>query len=247
MKYLTALAVFLGLLSGVALAVNPLADKQEHPEFKAPDQARAVKRSEEVPDFVKNVLIEPPGVRSQRFIREGIDIKDIKHSYFWLDSPILKKSENRYQGVRFMHTRHAASIQDCTVCHHARADKAGGNETLACEACHQEAFKKDYPERIGLKAAYHLRCMGCHEKEDKAPTGCEGCHLKKEAGHKDLVKLPENPTPFQVTRECLRCHEKAGEDMLKSAHWLWKGPSPYTMRHQKNIQLGKAGKTLNNF
>jgi hypothetical protein len=35
--------------------------------------------------------------------------------------------------------------------------------------------------------------------------------------------------------------------MLKSAHWLWKGPSSYTMRHQKNIQIGKAGKTLNNF
>jgi cytochrome c553 len=247
MRYLAALTVLIWILAGTAFAATTPAEKQGHPEFKAPDQAKAVKRSEKVPDFVKDVLIEPPVVRSQRFIREGIDIEDIKHSYFWLDSPILKKAEDRYKGVRFMHTKHASSIQDCTECHHAEPKGEDANATVACSACHQEPFKKGFPERIGLKAAYHLQCLGCHEKEGKAPVGCEGCHLKKEVGHKDLVELPEDPTPFQVTRECLSCHEKAGEDMLKSAHWLWKGPSSYTMRHQKNIQIGKAGKTLNNF
>jgi cytochrome c553 len=52
---------------------------------------------------------------------------------------------------------------------------------------------------------------------------------------------------MQVTAECLRCHEKAGNDMIKSAHWLWKGPSPYTLKHRKSVQIGKSEKTLNNF
>ncbi|NCD26690.1 MAG: tetrathionate reductase family octaheme c-type cytochrome, partial [Deltaproteobacteria bacterium] len=51
----------------------------------------------------------------------------------------------------------------------------------------------------------------------------------------------------QVTQECLRCHKKAGEDMIKSAHWLWKGPSPYTVERQKKVMSGKATDTMNNF
>jgi len=35
--------------------------------------------------------------------------------------------------------------------------------------------------------------------------------------------------------------------MLTTVHWLWKGHSPYTMEHRKEIQHGKATTTLNNF
>ena len=65
--------------------------------------------------------------------------------------------------------------------------------------------------------------------------------------HKDLVKLPADPKPQEVTAECLRCHQDAGEDMLSTAHWLWRGPSPYTVEHRKSVMSGKGTTTLNNF
>ena len=62
-----------------------------------------------------------------------------------------------------------------------------------------------------------------------------------------MIQLTANPQPTDVTGECLRCHKTAGEDMLHSAHWLWKGPSPYTLRHRKEVALGKGTIATNNF
>ena len=35
----------------------------------------------------------------------------------------------------------------------------------------------------GLKAAYHLNCLGCHEKNG-GPTGCTDCHTRTVEGDK---------------------------------------------------------------
>lgn len=173
--------------------------------------------------------------------------KDIPDTYFLLDSPIIKKQEDHYAPVRFMHAKHAAAAKDCAVCHHYRPTDPDALETTRCSACHQESFKKDHPDRIGLKAAYHIQCMECHQDMNKGPVDCIGCHAKNVPDHKELVKLPENPAPEQVTTECLRCHKATGEDMLTTAHWLWKGPSPNTMEHRKDIQHGKGYTTFNNY
>ena len=89
--------------------------------------------------------------------------------------------------------------------------------------------------------------MSCHKEENKGPVGCTDCHAKNVPDHKELVKLPDNPDPVTVTKECLRCHDAAAEDMLSSAHWLWRGPSPFTVGAEKRIDLGKATNTINNF
>ena len=65
--------------------------------------------------------------------------------------------------------------------------------------------------------------------------------------HKQLSSLPDNPTPIQVTEECLKCHLKEAEDFIKTSHWLWKGASSYTVGHTKDIQHGKATDALNNY
>jgi len=65
--------------------------------------------------------------------------------------------------------------------------------------------------------------------------------------HKELAKLPDNPKPSQVTIKCLECHKKQAEDFIKTSHWLWKGPSPYTMKHNEEIKHGKATTTFNNY
>ena len=104
-----------------------------------------------------------------------------------------------------MHMKHAKVVRDCIECHHYRPDDPDASETTGCSACHQDAFSEKVPDRIGLKAAYHQQCMACHKEKNKGPVGCTDCHAKNVPDHRELVKLPDNPDPVTVTRECLRC------------------------------------------
>ena len=240
-----------GMLScGPALAANPTPDDAAKPAvvaWTAPDQEAAKKRAEVVVPYVEAVMDECLLCRQQRLRDMGLGVKDQQQSYFLLNSPIIRKTEDHYRPVRFMHAKHAAVTKDCALCHHHRPLDEAASETVRCSACHQEAFNKDHPERLGLKAAYHQQCMGCHQQMNKGPIDCAGCHRKNAPDHKDLIQLAANPEPSQVTSECLRCHKQAGEDMLKSAHWMWKGPSPYTLNHRRKVDLGKATIATNNF
>jgi hypothetical protein len=215
--------------------------------WKAPDQERAKERARQTVPFVKEYKDDCRINRRICLMDAGISLKDVTDVYFLLDSPIIKKREDHYEPVRFAHKRHAALIKDCSKCHHYRPKDENALETTRCSACHQDSFNPDHPERIGLKAAYHQQCMACHREEAKGPMDCKGCHLQKVPDHKALVKLPDNADPFQVTKECLRCHDAQGEEMLKTAHWLWKGPSPYTTGHRKDILHGKGTTALNNY
>jgi hypothetical protein len=54
------------------------------------------------------------------------------------------------------------------------------------------------------------------------------------------------PDGIAVTKACLECHRKQAEEVLTSAHWLWKGPSPFVLGHEERTDLGKR-KLINNF
>ncbi len=236
------------LVMGGAVWASSQAPEVMSPEtWKAVDQEAAKKRSAEVVPFVDTVVKECKLCRQQKLRDQGYGIKDIKEHYYLLDSPIIKEREDHFGPVRFMHGKHASSIKDCALCHHFRPTDPQALETTRCSACHQDSFNPDYPERLGLKAAYHQQCMECHEKSNQGPVECIGCHQKNVPDHGELVKLPENPEPSEVTNECLRCHDDAGEDMLVTSHWLWRGPSPYTMEHRKDVQHGKGTTAINNF
>lgn len=241
-------AVFPG---NAAAVTSPDNNQQESEaadtEWIAIDQKNAAIRSQEITPFNAEVVDECRLCRQQRLRDMGLNIKNITDSYFLLDSPIIKKTEDHYGPVRFMHSKHAALVQDCALCHHYRPLDENAKETTRCSACHQEPFQKDHPDRIGLKAAYHQQCMECHKERNKGPVDCNGCHQKQVPDHKQLVKLSPNPEPEQVTSECLRCHDNAGEDMLTSVHWLWKGPSSFTLDHRKEVMHGKATTAVNNF
>lgn len=43
----------------------------------------------------------------------------------------------------------------------------------------------------------------------------------------------------EVTRQCLECHAKEGRDFIKTAHWRWKGETPYLTGHENRTDLGK--------
>lgn len=112
-----------------------------------------------------------------------------------------------YGPVEFHHKQHteAASCSDChhhtlgttptrwnCIKCHANSHEA---DSISCGDCHpRDRFSTRYlitldnpdlfhKETPGLKGAYHLNCVGCHQ-DVGGPTGCEDCHTMNEAGKK---------------------------------------------------------------
>jgi len=212
----------------------------------AKDQQAAIERSQEIVPLIINVKKEKLSERRVRLVNV-LSTNDSENRYFLLDSPIIKKNNDLYGPVRFMHNKHMEVVKDCVSCHHYCPEGKNVSETVRCSACHQDAFNRDIPLRPGLKAAYHLRCLGCHKEEKKGPVDCTGCHEKNVPDHKNLVNLSGKPKPSDVTIECLRCHRSSAEGLSTSAHWLWRGPSINTQGREKEISNGKATNTMNNF
>ncbi len=126
----------------------------------------------------------------------------------------------------------------CSSCH----DDMASNPPQSCSRCHGLPNEPDDPPRIGLKGAYHRQCIGCHERQLKpasAPTECSACHHPWTPDHSILVSLKDKPSPQEVTQTCLSCHPKVGQDLLKTAHWNWKGYSPTLAgyEHRTDISL----------
>ncbi len=142
----------------------------------------------------------------------------------------------------------------------------------SCAGCHDHPFDPKQLHTPGLKGAYHQLCMDCHQESEqvphvrgpilysamvrgpiartldtRAPTDCLACHARNVPDHKQLVRLEGEVDAVAVTKNCLSCHEKEGLAILESAHWRWRGPSPYTLGHEKRIDLGKYHNTINNF
>lgn len=124
----------------------------------------------------------------------------------------------------------------CASCHEDMAD----NPPQSCARCHGLPNEADAPSRLGLKGAYHRQCISCHERHMQpapAPTECDSCHHPWTPDHALLVELPERPSPQDVTRACLGCHERVGEDLLGTAHWSWKGHSPTLVGYQHRTDV----------
>jgi octaheme c-type cytochrome (tetrathionate reductase family) len=152
-----------------------------------------------------------------------------------------------------------------------RAAMAKGNILpVACNKCHSQPWPAKQIHKPVLKGAYHQMCLGCHRESaqkagypspdkirqmfsgrviqqvGRAPTDCRSCHAPSVPPHRDLVKLNANVEPEQVTASCLSCHMRQGQEILKSSHWLWQGPSPYALDHEKRNDLGKRRLGLDN-
>jgi len=205
-----------------------------------------------------------------------------------LNNQIINSYSDLYESVRFMHSKHANVLKDCTICHHRLpkndSDKIGEPVSLeklkemkkmpvGCSGCHNRPFNREHPEIPGLKGAYHRLCIECHREAEqvphvrgpvvysamvrgpiartldtRAPTDCLSCHAKKVPDHSKLVQLQGTTVDaVTVTKTCLSCHETEGKAILKTSHWKWQGPSPYTVGYEKHIDLGKSSKTINNF
>ena len=176
-----------------------------------------------------------------------------------LDSELLNQKADIYEAVQFMHRAHATRARDCTVCHHRMPQNPGDRtgiplssldlaraRPVACQQCHVTPLGADNALRPGLKGAFHERCIACHTEQKRGPVDCSGCHRPHVPSHADLVRLPPNPAPQEVTGECIRCHRFQAHEILVSAHWKWHGASPDTLGAEHQIALGKVG-IINNY
>ncbi len=102
--------------------------------------------------------------------------------------------------VAFDHQLHV-SYAACVECHHQTTGdtpsdpacnschRSGGEGTsIACRDCHaRDRFNHEYLSELktttryhidilGLKGAYHLKCIHCHEAIGTGPTACDECH-----------------------------------------------------------------------
>jgi len=113
----------------------------------------------------------------------------------------IESLQELYSPVTFEHARHIVREKDCAICHHhtngapAASERCirchlGGHEgkSMACRDCHEkepfssavvnQKFKNGqqfHQDKPGLKASYHLSCIGCHKKRG-GPQSCTGCH-----------------------------------------------------------------------
>lgn len=137
------------------------------------------------------------------------------------DEVVLDSLAQYYEPVSFDHAMHVeATEENCSVCHHHTTGtppneerclkchkNSGEADVVACQDCHvADPFDAEYlkkieadhtlhhDDKVGLKGAYHLRCMGCHE-EMGAPVGCQECHARNDAGDKVFHAGQYTPPP----------------------------------------------------
>ena len=126
--------------------------------------------------------------------------------------------QNLYGAVEFDHAMHV-EYSSCQECHHhttngtvadpncARCHHDGEeSDVVACADCHAaDRFSREYLKKLenpniyhidkpGLKGAYHLKCINCHETTS-GPTGCQDCHTMTEAGEKRFDTGKFSPAP----------------------------------------------------
>jgi len=151
----------------------------------------------------------------------------------------LSESDRIGQDLGTMHDDIGVRIvgASCLSCHEDLTQKP----MQKCSQCHAASNEPDYPARIGLKGAYHRQCIGCHQNQPqsaKAPTDCSSCHQPLVPDHAALVVLPESRDRGAVTPVCLQCHVSTGQDILKSAHWTWKGRTPEIVGEEHSTDIG---------
>jgi hypothetical protein len=125
------------------------------------------------------------------------------------DMVVIDTLAQLFEPVSFDHAMHVEVADSCATCHHHTTGtpvedancgrchaNSGPTKEIACHDCHAaKRFEADYlnkldednsiyhVDKVGLKGAYHIRCMNCHEKMG-APKGCQDCHPINEAGDK---------------------------------------------------------------
>ena len=94
------------------------------------------------------------------------------------DTVVIDVLEDEYEPTKFPHKKHVHMVEntlDCYECHHFTPP---ARKKTPCKDCHSPYENRPDLEVVGLKAAYHRRCLTCHAQWSQN-TNCELCHRSK--------------------------------------------------------------------
>ena len=90
----------------------------------------------------------------------------------------------------------------CTECHH------NGKEIKPCKDCHSTPFNLSNPNKPGLKAEYHERCISCHRAKFDGPDSCALCHTGK------TLQITVPKLHSLTWENCNKCHSDNKESNI---------------------------------
>lgn len=122
------------------------------------------------------------GLYTKDDIPEKVVIKVLEDQYGPSELPHLKIVNSMMEKIKdskLAGFSHADRLSICGACHH---QSPPSKNPPSCISCHGKPFDPAFPNRPGIKAAYHQQCMGCHTQlnlEKPKATDCQGCHKLK--------------------------------------------------------------------
>jgi len=122
-------------------------------------------------------------------IPEKVIIEGLAHQYGAVELPhrkIVQTLVKNIQDSKLANYFHRDKGTICQGCHH---NSPISKKPPRCVSCHGKPFDAKNLSRPGLRAAYHLQCMGCHDEmgiEQPKSTECADCH--EEVGKSELYE-----------------------------------------------------------
>jgi octaheme c-type cytochrome (tetrathionate reductase family) len=95
---------------------------------------------------------------------------------------------------------------------------------------------------ILLSVAYFAACSGQGSRKVEPKYEKE---IRAHFDHSSVITGPLK-TPQSVTEACLKCHERAASDFMKTSHWTWLGQKVSIPGRGQKLRIGKKN-LLNNF
>lgn len=86
----------------------------------------------------------------------------------------IKDIDHTLPSVGFDHKVHGEKVRECRTCHHRDTAILGQK----CSGCHGT---REGTTNVGLKQAYHRKCLGCHSRGKEGPRKCNRCHTGEDS------------------------------------------------------------------
>lgn len=125
---------------------------------------------------------QPKGTYDLNDIPETVSIGSIAKEYQPSEFPHRKIVKSLIDGIGENQLAARFHLEKGTLCQGCHHNSPASLTPPKCASCHDKPFDKARGDRPGLKAAYHLQCMGCHNRmkiEKPADTACVDCHKER--------------------------------------------------------------------